>query len=262
VQRPHHLEDTVNPYARIESGWVSIDTTAWLARRTAGIDHDLTADLHHWADQNRISEEQLTATGLCWWQNAVLRWLPVLADTDARPDDAHGTTARSGTAPVDSGPDKADLDEGQVADPAQAPGAITVIDHRNTRLDAGVWIARTSIPRWGALAVVQLNDERPQVYLDVALDPSDWYDADSVDIACRGGHRWTWRTGRELIDKQGRYTTVSVVFGPDLDAPFITCPLCTGYAEGTRRLPCGCDGASWIVCPRCRARCDVTAPTR
>ena len=58
-----------------------------------------------------------------------------------------------------------------------------------------------------------------------------------------------------------RVTTLTVVFGANLDAPFTTCPTCTSHQLGQRAEPCGCDGAPWIVCPTCGGRCDVELPT-
>ena len=58
------------------------------------------------------------------------------------------------------------------------------------------------------------------------------------------------------------FTTLTVVFGPNLDAPFTPCPTCIASAAGQRSEPCGCDGAPWIVCPVCGHRCDVDLPTR
>ena len=137
-----------------------------------------------------------------------------------------------------------------------------LIAHVETRLDATVWILRGSRPGYGPVAVVGVNNEPPSVCADVCTDSWDWFDADSVDIACPGGHGWTWRTGRELLTADGSFTTLTAVFGPGLDAPFTPCPHCAAHAAGQGPEPCGCDGAPWIVCPACGRRCDVHLPTR
>lgn len=40
-------------HARIETGYIAIDTTAWLDQRTGGPLPDLTDDLHAWAARHR-----------------------------------------------------------------------------------------------------------------------------------------------------------------------------------------------------------------
>ena len=87
--------------------------------------------------------------------------------------------------------------------------------------------------------MVGINHDEPIVYADTCTDSWDWYDADSIDISCPGGHGWTWRTGRELVTADGSFTTLTVVFGPDLDAPFTPCPHCAAHAARQRSEPCG-----------------------
>jgi hypothetical protein len=117
------------------------------------------------------------------------------------------------------------------------------------------------VPSHGPVAVVLRNDDPPVVHTDTS-ETAGWYDADTVDIVCPGGgHGWTWRSGRELLDAAtGSFTTLTVVFGANLDAPFTPCPDCRAHQAGRRRDPCGCDGSSWILCPICGRRCDVELP--
>jgi hypothetical protein len=216
-------------HARIENGYISIHTTAWVEQRTGGVIDELSNDLHGWAYHHPRTDEELAATDLCRWQDAVLAWCRRRGYTSPDPTDP------------DAGP--------------------TVIAHIGSRLDTDLWIARANAPGWGPIAVIQANDDPPVVHADTASDGADWYDADTVDIGCPAGHGWTWRTGRELIDTTGSFTTLSVVFGPDLDAPFTRCPTCTAHLEQRRDKPCDCDHSSWICCPTCGARCDVELPT-
>lgn len=137
-----------------------------------------------------------------------------------------------------------------------------VIAHIETRLDAEVWILRGVHRECGRVAVVGINHDPPTVYADSCTDSGDWYDADSVDIACPGGYGWTWRSDRELITADGSFVTLTEVFGPSLDAPFKPCPHCRAYIGGFRSKPCGCDGIPWIICPTCGRRCDLHLPTR
>ena len=109
--------------------------------------------------------------------------------------------------------------------------------------------------------MVGINHDPPVVYADACTDSWDWFDADSVDITCPAGHGWTWRTGRELVTQDGSFSSITLVFGPDLDAPFTPCPACTAAHEGGQGGSCGCDGTPWIVCPICGRRCDVELPT-
>jgi hypothetical protein len=213
-------------HARIDAGWIAIDARAWLDQRTGGPILDLTAALRAaWAARARFTNPQPPD-----WTDLVPRWL-----TDHRYPS----------------PDPAD------------PDGLQVITHAGTRLDADLWIARATTPNHGPIAVVLINDDPPGVYADTAGDLADWYDADTVDIVCPNGHGWTWRTGRELITAdRGAFTTVTVVFGTDLDAPFRPCPHCQAHRLGGRPDPCGCDGTPWIICPTCGARCDVELPDR
>jgi hypothetical protein len=210
-------------------GYVTVDVNAWLDQRTGGPIDELTADLHRWADTH--------------------------PDSDPDPDTGTGTAVtpagRNWTATArswcqDSGFELAEAE---------------LIAHIETRLDAEVWILRAQAPASGPIAVVGVNNQPPAVYADACTDSWYWFDADSVDITCPDGHGWTWSTGRELVTADGSFTTLTVVFGPDLDAPFTPCPHCRAYQTGQRSEPCGCGGAPWIICPICGRRCDVELPT-
>lgn len=219
-------------HARIEpGGHISINHTAWIDHRTGGPDPDLTTDLHTWATTH--------------------------------PNPSTGV----GVGPGDEPEQTPDRDW-----PALARAWCTtrgyeipepdLIAHPKSRLDASIWVLRATAARY-PIAVIGLNDDPPVVHAEVPhLDPWYWFDADSVDIGCPSGHGWTWRTGREMVTADGDFTTLTVVFGPDLDAPFTPCPACAAHAHGDRRIPCGCDGTPWIRCPTCGARCDVELPTR
>lgn len=134
-----------------------------------------------------------------------------------------------------------------------------LIVHKQTRLDTQVWaLLTTSDGR--PLAVVGINHDPPTVHLDTTGDPWRWYDADSVVIACPGGHSWQWRSGREVLTAAGRPATLTTVFGPSLDAPFSICPDCTAFHLGSRKIPCDCDRSPWILCPTCGQRCGTGLP--
>jgi hypothetical protein len=81
-----------------------------------------------------------------------------------------------------------------------------------------------------------------------------------VQVFCPNGHGWWWRTGRELLTADLTFTTLTAVFGANLDAPFSRCRVCDAYDTGRRSHPCGCDATPWIVCPTCEQRCDVELP--
>ena len=212
-------------HARIENGYISIDTTAWLEQRTGGPLPHLTEELRVWGNDRRHHDEPDSFH----WEDAALAWCRYREYSSPDPSDP------------DAGP--------------------TVIGHFGTRLDTELWIARADAREHGPIAIVVVNDEAPVVYANRVTDSADWYDADTVDITCPSGHGWTWRTGRELIDASGSFTTLTVVFGPDLDAPFTACPTCTDHHDGRRQDACGCDRSSWIACPACRSRCDVELPS-
>jgi hypothetical protein len=214
-------------HARIEpGGYVTIDTPAWLEQRTGGPDPDLTRDLHAWAATHTDTGEPTAPDRL-----ALVRNWPATARA--------WCTARGHETPE---PD--------------------LIAHTETRLDADAWILRVTTDGGYKVAVVGINHDAPTVYAEVPyMDPWEWFDADSVDLCCPCGHGWTWRTGRELVAADdGTFTTLTVVFGPNLDAPFSPCPNCTAHHLGQRATPCGCDGTPWIICPTCGHRCDVELP--
>jgi hypothetical protein len=210
-------------HARIGDGCVVIDTHAWLQQRTAGTLPALTRDLRSWATRASAANPVLTD-----WKDLVPAW----------------RAARCLPSP----------------DPTD-PGDPAVINHVGTRLDISLWIARMLTPGHGRIAVIRLDDDPPEVYADTVTDTADWYDADTVDIACPAGHGWTWRTGRELITADGSFATLTTVFGPNLDAPFSQCGDCQAYRTRHRMTPCPCDGTPWIICPVCGRRCDVELPS-
>ncbi|HEX2810519.1 MAG TPA: hypothetical protein VHN80_30520 [Kineosporiaceae bacterium] len=211
-------------HARIESDYVSIDALAWLDQRTAGTIPELTTDLQAYGARARTTD-----SGLYHWVDIALAWRRLREFNS---------------------PDAGD------------PGDAGVIAHVGTRLDAELWIARAVAPGYGRIVIVLFNDDLPVVYTDTVTDSGDWYDADTVDISCPNGHGWTWRTGRELIDAGGSFTTLTVVFGVDLNAPFSPCPQCEAHRLARRPDPCRCDRTPWIICPACGGRCDVELPPR
>jgi hypothetical protein len=214
-------------YAHIEpGGHITIDPYAWLEQRTAGALGELTSNLHWWAHTHDDTGTPLT-------------------HGDPRPGRRNWcATARSW---------------------CQAHGYETpepdLISHTHTRLNGDLWILRAQTPNHEPIAVVGINTWMPIVYADYCSDPWEWFDADSVDIGCPAGHGWTWRTGRELIDAQGSFTTLTLAFGADLDAPFTPCPRCADHHDNPSIEPCHCDGQPWILCPTCGRRCDVELPT-
>lgn len=220
---------------RIEPGGVvRIDADAWVRLRIRDVAPELTRDLLVWADAHPASST--TAPG---------------AD---------------GGAPSRRWPLAAGLWCAERGFPLRAPD---LIEHTATRLSRPLWILRARAGRTRSPIVVlgthqrqgdPVPDPRTPVVCRDAADAWDWLDADSVVIACPDGHRWTWRAGRELVTADGRVTTLTVVWGPDLDAPFTDCPQCAAHRTGTRREPCDCDGTPWIVCPSCRRRCDLDLP--
>jgi hypothetical protein len=224
-------------HARITPDWtIRIDTTAWLDQRTGGPDPDLTGDLHTWAathtntgeanpgqpEPHRLGAEP--PVGVRNWPAVARAWCAARGHETPEPD---------------------------------------FLAHTGTRLDADLWILRAAVgsSRY-RIAVIGINQDPPVVHAEVPLlDPWDWFDADSVDICCPGGHGWTWRTGRELVTANtGTFTTLTVVFGANLDAPYAPCPACTAHQLGQSATSCGCDGTPWIVCPVCGKRCDVELP--
>jgi hypothetical protein len=217
-------------HARIEpGGYVTIDVGAWLEHRTGGPDDDLTSDLRAWAARHD-DDGRPTAPGAPI-HSRYRNWVDVTRSW---------ATARGHEIPE---PD--------------------LIGHAETRLDAEVWILRATITGRYKVAAVGINHDPPTVHAESCTDPYDWFDADTVEIGCPAGHGWTWRTGRELIDgRTGSFTTLTAVFGADLDAPFTPCPRCTAHQHGAGREPCPCDGAPWIICPipGCGRRCDVELP--
>ncbi|HEY6797275.1 MAG TPA: hypothetical protein VI248_21585, partial [Kineosporiaceae bacterium] len=56
-------------HARIENGFISIDTTAWLEQRTAGPVPDLTGDLRAWGTRTLAHDPSLRG-----WAEVVPLW--------------------------------------------------------------------------------------------------------------------------------------------------------------------------------------------
>jgi hypothetical protein len=214
-------------YARITpSGGVLIDTAAWITARAGGLRTDLTDQLHRWARHHRPETADPAAGSPTGW--------PALASTWCE---------HTGYRVVEPG----------------------LIVHDRTRLNTSVWVlpATTREDGPGAadrVVIVGAGGHLPAVYADTTTDPWAWWDADTVTITCPAGHWWTWRSGRELLTSTGRPTTLTVVFGPSLDAPFSPCPDCAAHQLGHHPSRCGCDGTPWIVCPVCGRRCHLGPP--
>ena len=217
-------------HARIEpGGYITIDTAAWLEQRTGGPDDDLTRDLRTWAARHD-DDGRPTAPGAAThsryrnWVQATRTWATYRGYDIPEPD---------------------------------------LIGHAETRLDAEIWILRATVNGRYKVAAVGINHDPPSVYAETCTDPYDWFDADTVEIGCPAGHGWTWRTGREMVTAEGTFTTLTMVFGPDLDAPFTPCPACASQSNGQPTEPCPCDGTPWILCPApgCGQRCDVELPS-
>lgn len=235
----------MDAYARIDRDSVTIDTTAWLRRRTTSQLSDLTGDLHAFGARSaerlhHVDPPFVLSNPADPWPDVVLAWCRDRGHTHPNPG----------------------LGDPHLQDPGEPDAGPMVLRHEDTRLDTSVWIARAVAPGVGAIAVVMMRFQMPLVYGDATTDGTEWYDADSVAINCPGGHSWTWRTGRELLTSAGKATTIARVFGPDLNAPFTCCPTCTAIEQGHHPGPCRCEGSSLILCPVCGARCDVGPPSR
>ena len=217
-------------YARITpTGGVLVDADAWIAARTGGVRTDLTYQLRRWARHHQPETANAVAGSPGGW--------PVLATT---------WSEHAGHRVVEPG----------------------LVVHDRTRLDTSVWILPAVITTGGddagvdggRMVVVGTGRDLPIVYVDATCDPWAWCDADTVTITCPAGHWWTWRSGRELLTSTGRPATLTGVFGPNLDAPFSSCPDCAAFELGHRPSSCGCDGVPWIVCPACGRRCHLGPP--
>jgi len=215
--------------ARIGPGpTVTIDTTAWLKHRVGPLNDVLTGDLRSWATAlnddtgqpatapSRTSTFALGHRSYEWW-NQTQTW-------------------RQKNGYIETIP--------------------RLIVHSDTRLDATVWIYRLLTGHGHHIVVIGLNDQAPTVYTDTRVDTWTWLDADSIDILCPNHHHWTWKTGRELLTRTGMPTTVTLIFGPSLDAPFTLAPNCT-HDSNNGEPDCGCGTTPWILCPTCGQHCDV-----
>lgn len=216
-----------------------IHTVAWLALRTRGVHEGLTRDLHTWARRHGLRTQpgnRNDPTETAW---------PELATAWCR-EGHHGLTASG------------------------------LIRHSAGRLDAAVWVLPSATIDGRRIVIVGVDGRPPTVYADGCRDSWAWRDADSLVITCPAGHGWTWRTGRELLTTTGWATTLTAVFGSNLDAPFTTCPTCSGRitdrdddattesrgdGRDGGRTACGCDRAPWIVCPTCGQVCTLSLPS-
>jgi len=245
-------------HARIGDGVVRIDTVAWLDRLTAGQLPDLTDDLRAWA-LRRPSSARATASAPrgATAPHTAPHTAPQNA-SDAVPRTSDGTSGDvAGYAWRRAALSWCAVRGHRRPDARRPDAAPTVIVHTATRLDRPLWLALASTADRGPIVVAQVGRTPPVVHAAATTEPVRWYDADTVVVHCPRRHRWIWRTGREMLGADGRATTLTRVFGPDLEAPFTRCPDCFAVEQGQRRGPCGCDGASWILCPTCGERCDV-----
>ena len=204
-------------------GAISISTTAWIAHRSRGIHTALTEDLHRWGRR------------------------PTRCRLTRRPN-------RPSRRP-NHWPDLAQAWCLARRHRIRRPGLIV---HAHTRLDTRLWVLPAATADGRDIAVIGHAHRPPTVHADGCPDPWTWHDADSVRITCPTGHAWTWSTGRELLTSAGLATTVSAVFGPDLDAPFTPCPTCRDTS--TDQAACRCDHEPWITCPICGHPCTLTLP--
>jgi hypothetical protein len=233
---PDHDKRTRHGAVRVTPGGSPvIHTAAWLALRTRGVHEGLTRDLHTWARRHHL---RTTPGNL---NNPAERAWAELATTWCR-ESHYGLTASS------------------------------LIVHTASRLDAEIWVLPAATIDGRRIVIVGIEARSPTIYADGCRDSWAWRDADSLVITCPMGHGWTWRTGRELLTTTGRATTLTAVFGSDLDAPFTTCPTCAGVIthpdedrstdhEDDGARVCGCDRDPWIVCPACGQVCTLTLPT-
>jgi hypothetical protein len=213
----------VGTHVRIHpGGFITIDTSAWIARLTGDPDTNLTDDLRTWqetlstpvAGTIPIQDPATVAWAWCHARGRDIAW-PGVIRHDATRLDARIWILRATAA-------------------RHYPIAVIGLDA-------------------GAASHVT-------VYADTCRNTGAWIDADSVDIRCPAGHGWTWAGGRKLITAQGDVTNITRVFGTDFDAPFTTCPECERARSASRPHGCGCDATPWIICPICGRRCDVELP--
>lgn len=212
-----------------------IHTVAWLALRTRGVHEGLTRDLHTWARRHH-RPGSFDGPAETAWPELATAWCQ---------NSNHGLTASG------------------------------LIRHSASRLDTAVWVLPSSTIDGRRIVIVGIDTHPPTVYADGCRDSWAWRDADSLVITCPAGHGWTWRTGLELLTTTGRATTLTAVFGSDLESPFTTCPTCTGQITKRDDDPvgdrpgnggddgvrvCGCDREPWIVCPICGQVCTLTLP--
>lgn len=257
-------------------GAITIDTDTWIRRRIRGLAPELTRDLLTWAytypNAARTPSRNASSDPAA----------------DLTPAPGGGPTSRPSGAPARR--NWALVARLWCVDRGFRFREPDLIEHTSTRLRDPVWVLRAYAGRERSpIAVIGTGHHwnrpriwhagtaqagtRPAGYDDgrlpdravpaVCRDAADawtWLDADSVTITCPGGHHWTWRTGRELVTADGRVTTVTVVWGPDLNAPFTECPQCAAHRSGSRAEPCGCGGLPWVICPSCRRRCQIDLP--
>ncbi len=131
------------------------------------------------------------------------------------------------------------------------------VTHDHPWLSREVSILLASAGEIGPIAIVSIDGSRPTIYADITTDEGYWYQVDSVDIVCAGGHRWTWH-GRDLVGTDGHTSTVTQMFGDHPGSPFTPCPECLAYDNDETDTPCPNPGADVIICPDCGRRCDLT----
>lgn len=134
----------------------------------------------------------------------------------------------------------------------------TTYHHTHDELSDHVSIVLATDPDRCAYALVQVDHDTPDVYLDLTTDDDYWAQVEPVDIVCTtGNHRWTWPNQYEMLDDTGTYLTFREVFGSTPGAPYAQCRDCLAYDDGERDEPCDCDGRHTIYCPTCDQRCRL-----
>lgn len=136
-------------------------------------------------------------------------------------------------------------------------GEETTVCHDHSCLREPVSIVLATDPDRAAYALVQVGTDTPQVLADLTTDEGYWYQVESVDIVCAGGHRWTWTDHTSLLDQTGHFLRLADLFGCHRGAPYAECRDCLAYDDGGRDEPCLCDNRYTIYCPTCGQRCRL-----
>ncbi|GAA4262782.1 hypothetical protein [Dactylosporangium darangshiense] len=129
--------------------------------------------------------------------------------------------------------------------------------HDHTALTEPVRIVLAVDADRAAYALVQIGDDAPAVFLDVTTDDASWLQVEPVDIACPGGHRWTWLNHTALLDQDGTHIRFRDLFSRRPGAPYAECRGCLAYDNGDRDDPCPCQSRYTISCPTCEQRCRL-----